>query len=207
MIFYRSFFEAMRGLDHKTKSILYEAIFDYGLNFQEPELTGVAKTIWTLIKPNLDANIRKFENGSKGASHGSKGGRPTKGQANPKETPEQPLTNPNPTPNVNGNGNGNEDEDFDANEQDLFETFWSLYDKGVSRVPSQREWSQIDPREYPKIIAHVPKYVQATPLYRKDPINYLKDRVWTDTQLPNQSSPKAEPVVTKFIPRPPQYPT
>jgi hypothetical protein len=99
-----------------------------------------------------------------------------------------------------------EEETREENKEDLFEKFWTLYKKGTNRVPAQREWFLIDHSEYPKIIEHVPKYVVATPKFRKDAVNYLKDRVWTDTELPKQSSPKSEPP-KQFIPRPPQYPT
>lgn len=196
MIFYRSFFEAVRELDSETKSQIYDAIFDYGMNFKEPELTGVAKTIWTLIKPNLDANIRKFENGSKGASHGSKGGRPTKkGQEDPKETPKKLLDNPKSTPNVDDDEDGNED--FDVNLETDFDIFWKAYDYNVGLRQTQDEWSIITkemPSEIPKILINVPKYVVSKPdkKYRKKPENYLKERTWQDEILTKQSSVQIE---------------
>lgn len=63
MVFYRSFFEAIKDLNYEQQGIIFNAIFDYGLNFNEPKLDGICKTIWTLIKPQLDANIKKFNNG------------------------------------------------------------------------------------------------------------------------------------------------
>jgi hypothetical protein len=63
MVFYRSFFEAIKDLNYEQQGIIFNAIFDYGLNFKEPKLEGICKTIWTLIKPQLDANIKKFHNG------------------------------------------------------------------------------------------------------------------------------------------------
>ena len=63
MVFYRSFFEAIKDLNFEQQGIIFNAIFDYGLNFNEPNLDGICKTIWTLIKPQLDANIKKFHNG------------------------------------------------------------------------------------------------------------------------------------------------
>jgi uncharacterized phage protein (TIGR02220 family) len=103
MIFYRSFYEALRDLDSDTKATLYDAIFSYGLDFQEPELKGIAKTVFTLIRPQLDANIRKFQNGKTG-------GRPTKDEAyeNQTETKEEPSQNQTETkPKANENGNDN----------------------------------------------------------------------------------------------------
>ena len=82
---------------------------------------------------------------------------------------------------VNSNESLNKKGDFDFNQ------FWDLYDKKLDLVPCQREWMNIDEPEYSKILEHVPKYVNATPekKYRKKPLNYLKDRTWLDSELPN----------------------
>lgn len=61
-IFYRSFYEAMNGLDSSVKANIYDAIFEYSLNGILIELSGLEKTIFTLIKPQLDANNKRFEN-------------------------------------------------------------------------------------------------------------------------------------------------
>lgn len=66
MIFYRSFYESVNGLSPVVKAELYDAIFEYGLNFKEIEFTNeISKALFTLIKPQLDANIKRFENGKK----------------------------------------------------------------------------------------------------------------------------------------------
>jgi len=65
MIFYRSFYEAIKELPPENKIEVYDAIFSYSLDFSEPDLSGISKTIFTLIKPQLDANIKRFENGKK----------------------------------------------------------------------------------------------------------------------------------------------
>lgn len=102
-IFYRSFYEAIKDLD-KTKQLeVYNAIFEYSLNFKEPSLKGISSTVFKLILPQLKANNNRYHNGKKGAEHGAKGGRPN----NPKETPKKPLNNPKLTPNKNVNDNVN----------------------------------------------------------------------------------------------------
>lgn len=68
-IFYRSFFEAISGLEAKDKLTLYDAIFQYSLNFIEPKLDGIARTVFTLIKPQIDANIERWKNGNKPKSN------------------------------------------------------------------------------------------------------------------------------------------
>ncbi len=65
MIFYRSFYEALKGLDPHTKSSVLDAIMEYGLNGIENDLSGIGNTVFILIKPQLQANIRRYENGMK----------------------------------------------------------------------------------------------------------------------------------------------
>ena len=57
MIFYRSFYEAIKELPPENKIEVYDAIFSYSLDFSEPDLSGISKTIFTLIKPRF---IRGF---------------------------------------------------------------------------------------------------------------------------------------------------
>lgn len=64
MLFYRGFYEAIEHLNFEEKGMVYSAIFNYGLNFVEPELPNHLKTIFMLLRPQLDANIKKFKNGA-----------------------------------------------------------------------------------------------------------------------------------------------
>lgn len=64
-IFYRSFYESIKEIPEEEQLKVYKAITEYALNQNELELTGIAKAIFTLIKPQLDANYQKFLNGSK----------------------------------------------------------------------------------------------------------------------------------------------
>lgn len=76
-IFYRSFVEAGKCIEDESERLLfYESIINYAIDGIEPELSGVIGGMFTLIKPNIDANNKKYENGKKG-------GRPSKttGQA------------------------------------------------------------------------------------------------------------------------------
>ena len=95
MIIYRSFYEAIKELPAEDAAMVWNAVFDYGLNGNTQQLSGIALTIFTLIKPQLDANIRKFENGTKG-------GRPKK-QIETKDKPKQNLIESKPKGNVNDN--------------------------------------------------------------------------------------------------------
>lgn len=62
-IFYRSYYEAIKDLPKDIQADIYNAIFDYSLNFNDPELTGLAHTIFTLIKPILSKGNKNYING------------------------------------------------------------------------------------------------------------------------------------------------
>jgi hypothetical protein len=105
MIIYRSFYEAIKELPEKEQAILWNAVFSYGLDFITPELFGICKTVFTLIKPQLDANIKRYENGKKPKSEQIK----SKTEAKQKQTVSKTVTNVNvnENDNVNPNENGN----------------------------------------------------------------------------------------------------
>ena len=77
-VFYRSFFECFSDLSKKDKLILFDALCNYALNDIEPDLVGTPAAIFKLLKPQVDANNRRYENGCKG-------GRPKKTEEKPKE--------------------------------------------------------------------------------------------------------------------------
>ena len=79
-----------------------------------------------------------------------------------------------------------------------FEIFWSMYDKKVNKVASLKAWGKLRPTDHMAIMQHVEVYVESTPekQFRKDPVNYLKDRVWEDEvvqRAPISEAPKNKP--------------
>jgi len=117
-IFYRSFFEAIEEVEAESQLPIYRAIAMYALDKKEPKLTGLAKVLWRLIRPQIDANWIRYENGCKGAEHGFKGGAPVGNQ----NARKQPQNNPKTTLNVNVNDNENinDNENGEFNPQDIF---------------------------------------------------------------------------------------
>ena len=100
IVFYRSFYEAIKEIPLEEQGVVYNAIYGYALDGIEPELTGIAKAIFLLVKPQIDANNSRYENGKKG-------GKP---KANQNETKTKPNKNLNETKtkandNVNDNVN------------------------------------------------------------------------------------------------------
>ena len=108
-IFYGSFYEAISCLDDATRLQCYDAVASYAITGIDPELNGVAKAIFALIKPQIDANNKRYNNGCKGAEYGKKGGRPV--TKNPiGDNDENPKETPNEKENENVNENENEKE-------------------------------------------------------------------------------------------------
>lgn len=106
-VFYTSFSDAISELEPMQQLAVYQAIVQYASTGVMPELSGVPKAIMTLIKPQIDANTRRYENGSLG-------GRPAKEEKeNRRKTETKPNKNQNETrrkPNVNDNVNDLEKE-------------------------------------------------------------------------------------------------
>lgn len=101
IVFYRSFYEAIKEIPLEEQGVVYNAIYGYALDGIEPELNGIAKAIFLLVKPQIDANNNRYENGKKG-------GKP---KANQNETKTEPKPNQDVTetePNVNVNVNEND---------------------------------------------------------------------------------------------------
>jgi uncharacterized phage protein (TIGR02220 family) len=116
MIFYRSFWEAIKNLPECEQIACVRAILEYGFDDKEPEEPGAAKALFMMARPQIDANNARYENGKKG-------GKPRNNQSVTKVKPKrnQSVTNcePNrnqtvtkPKPNVNDNENVNDKKDI-----------------------------------------------------------------------------------------------
>jgi hypothetical protein len=106
-IVYRSFYEATKPLSDQEKLALYEAIFEYGLNHQETKLEPLPQAMFSLMKPILEANHKRWLNGNKG-------GRPK--QDKPKDNQE--ITKDKPKDNqeiTKVEANKDKDKDKDVN--------------------------------------------------------------------------------------------
>lgn len=131
-VFYRSFRDAFRALDKDVRLRMYEAIIDYGLDLVEPHFEGIEKVLWTLIRPQLEANNKRFENGCKGGNPNFKKGQPNpyylKGEKNKKDN--QKITKK--QPNVNENENVNEN----VNDIRTLKTSFKVSSFGANDAPA-----------------------------------------------------------------------
>jgi len=107
MVFYKSFYDAINELPEENRYEILKAIIEYGLLGVEPKLMGIPNAVFLLIKPQIDANNKRRENGK----YGVLGGRPKKPIENPKKPIGLSVIKPNglskKNPNVNVNVNEN----------------------------------------------------------------------------------------------------
>ena len=66
VIFFRSFIEAIDGLDGKDQLAAYKAIARYGLDGEMPESNGAARAILIMAKPVLDEEKKSLDRNSRG---------------------------------------------------------------------------------------------------------------------------------------------
>lgn len=167
-IFYKSFKDGIDNLDSKEQLSLYRAIVEYSLRRIEPNLTGrMERMAWNLIKPQLEANWVKYENGCKGGA---------------------------PTGNKNAsmqNRNNHKQKTVQPEKIDLrFDEFWDMYDKKVGKLKCEKAWGLLSNEERGTALKNIAAYVKATPdkRYRKDPLTYINGKCWNDEVIKSDSA-------------------
>lgn len=124
-VFYRSFADAIAGLPPEEYKKVMQAIIGYALDGTEPTTGGIDYTVFCLVKPQIDANNKRYENGKKGGRPITKQ-KPSDNQDITKEKPNsnQDITNEEPCdnqditnsqPNVYVNVNDNDIKKKDTN--------------------------------------------------------------------------------------------
>ena len=100
-IFYRSFYDASKCLKTEEKAQLFDAICSYALDEKVEQLEGTAYGMFQLVKPQLDANRKRFNNGCIKKQKGSK----SEAKAKQTKSKIEANVNVNVNPNVNENLN------------------------------------------------------------------------------------------------------
>ena len=160
-VFYKSFYEAIKDLPNKNKLKIYQAIIEFALTGIDPNyLKGVENSIFLLIKPQILANNKKYENGKKG-------GRPPKNEKSIDKYEEfsndiKPNDNQNktkPKPNVNVNDNVNVNENVNVNVEVVEETSAPTKNDFSDLSFWHGEYSNVHltDKQYSKLIQHVGK--------------------------------------------------
>ena len=97
VVFYRSFYEAVKNLPPEEFKESMQAILDYSFDGKPPGTQGsIAHTVFTLVKPQIDANIQRYENGKKGGKKPN----PNRDGTKPEPKRNQTVTKTEPNPNL-----------------------------------------------------------------------------------------------------------
>lgn len=127
-VMYRSFHESLKELSREQYGNVMFAINEYALNGTETELSGVERAVFMLMKPQIDANNRRRDNGKSGGRpkqqsasesdnnrrsqkpmviENAQEAKPMVSENGENEKPNHNLDITEPKPNVNANANGN----------------------------------------------------------------------------------------------------
>ena len=98
--FYRSFAEAIKTLPEEEQLKALWAIIDYGLDEITPEEYGIHTAIFLMAKPQIDANNKRYQNGTKGGRPITEQ-KPNQNQTETKAEPNHNQTITKPKPNNN----------------------------------------------------------------------------------------------------------
>ena len=133
MVFYKSFLEAVEGFEDTLQLAFLKGVLRYGLYGEEPDLKDPALAgMFKLIRPQVNANNKRREDGKKGAEYGKLGGRPKKTPMGLSDKTPMGLLkeiggvmtktpNVNVNENVNVNSNDNDDDERKKKERKRLE--------------------------------------------------------------------------------------
>ena len=77
-VFYASWLDAIEAMPDNVRGEALMAILVYALRGETTEKQGaMTKVIMAMVKPQIEANNKRYENGCKGGEYGKLGGRPT----------------------------------------------------------------------------------------------------------------------------------
>ena len=94
--FWRSYYDAAKGLTDKQRLAFFDAVIQYGMDGEEIELEGVVKSMFILVKPTLSKSEKRAKAGAiGGASKCETNAKqtPSKSEAKSKQTLSKPQAN------------------------------------------------------------------------------------------------------------------
>ena len=200
-VYYRSFWDAIQARPENERLALYDAILLYAFEGKQSELQGVESAIFTLIKPQIDANHRKWENGFKGGRPNSnKGGLKDVGRFSDEIT----------TGFINENLMRNEEGIMDNEERKMkneecynenlnhqwkkpskeFEQFWDLFPKKVGKKEAEEIFQSLNPEEQSTAVNNISRLYSQTPQqFVPNPSRYLSESRWEDMAIEQTPKP------------------
>jgi len=185
-IFYRSFLKSIQHLDTSEQLELFLAIVEYGLDQREPEMSRYVRAVWESIKPQLDANQRKYENGCKGGKP-----KPNQSLTTPEPQANQDLTTPEPPHNLMYNDNGNDNEKEEGkmkipkrDSSVAFGQFWDAYPRKTSKQLASKAFAKLSDENQQKAIANIARlYANTEVQFVPHAATYLNQARWEDQTI------------------------
>ena len=134
--FYRSFWEAIKGLPKKDRLPILEAIISYGLDGETPSSLSQSQfAFFLLVKPVLDTGRRKASNGKQGGSKQKANGKQTVSEKEKEKEKEKEIEIE----------NENDKEQTEIKEGRAFTIFWERYPNKVDREDAWEAWKTLNP--------------------------------------------------------------
>ena len=186
---------------------LTEFINDCVNEFELLELKG-----GYLYSNSLINRMKKWETNK---ANGAKGGRPknpNKTQIKPKrnqtdnpiETSDETESKPLRRDKIREEENREEGEETTG--ENLWETWWDLYDVKQDEMKAQVYWSKITQEEKQKAIAHTTEFIKVTPKpYRGNPVGYIQGKKWNNEIIDRRNPKEIQDVQPKRAPKKTHY--
>jgi len=182
-IFYRSFYESINHLPEDQQLQIYKAISSYSLDFKDVKLEGIPNAIFTLIKPQLEANRKRYLNGIKEKK---------KSKTEAKQKQNKSKVEANVNVNVNDNVKcriNNENKEL-INKQ--FEQFYNLYGKKKSPSDVEKKLkAALKKDSFDNIMSGLNNYIKnrsSDSQYWKYPSTWLTQECWKDEYNQSESN-------------------
>lgn len=178
-VFYRSFYEAIKELPKEQQAEVYHAVMEYSLNFNVIELSGIPHAIFTLIKPQIEANHKRYLNGLKPKNKQNE----SKTEANNKQNESKSVANVNDNVNDNDNVNNNIEKNM------AFSTFWECYNYKVGKGHAIKTFNKLKQKDINSILEVVQskqfqdkqkELIKSNGDFRKHPNTWLNSQGWED---------------------------
>ena len=74
VLLYESFYLAMKECEDDIQIKVFHAVMEYGLYGKNTQLSGIAKSLFVIMKPLIDENVKNYNNAKKGGRKPKKGG-------------------------------------------------------------------------------------------------------------------------------------
>ena len=164
VVFYLSFYEAIKELPEMERLKAFEMVFDYAFKGVEPTDNGIALAIFKLVKPQIDANNKRYENGKKPKQNGSKteakpkqSGSETEANSKQNISESEANVNVNDNVNVNANDNDNANDNANANVNANDKDIGSDEPPHISKSPTKHHYGEykhvlLTDEEYKKLV-------------------------------------------------------